>query len=222
MHEVTPEARRILWGAGTPRTMRAHWILHEVGLEYERRPIGSRTGETQTDAFTRINPSQKIPVLQDGEFTLTESAAIVTYVGGTYGAQRGLLPAPDTKARANYYQWCFFLMMEFDANALYVLRKHTDLKAIYGEAPNAVLAARKQLEKQAQVVNKTLAARGPFILGESFTGADILLTTCLVSAMRRGIELPDALVKYLERITPREAYQQALGTINRRERLKIP
>ena len=51
-------------------------------------------------------------------------------------------------------------MMEFDANALYVLRKHTDLKAIYGEAPNAVLAARKQLEKQAQVVSKTLAARG--------------------------------------------------------------
>ena len=51
------------------------------GLEYERRPIGSRTGETQTDEFTRINPSQKIPVLQDGEFTLTESAAIVTYVG---------------------------------------------------------------------------------------------------------------------------------------------
>lgn len=210
MLEGTAAERRILWGAGTPRTMRAHWILQEVGLEYERRPIGPRTGETQTDEFTRINPSQKIPVLQDGEFTLTESAAIVTYVGGTYGTQRGLLPPPDTKTRANYYQWCFFLMMEFDANALYVLRKHTDLSAIYGEAPNAVLAARKQLEKQAQVVSKALAARGPFILGESFTGADILLTTCLVSAMRRGIELPDALVKYLECITRRKAYQQAL------------
>ena len=211
MLERTTATRRILWGAGTPRTMRAHWILQEVGLEYERRPIGSRTGETQTDEFIRINPSQKIPVLQDGEFTLTESAAIVTYVGGTYGStQRGLLPPPDTKARANYDQWCFFLMMELDANALYVIRKHTDLKAFYGEAPNAVLAARKQLEKQAQVVSRTLTARGPFILGESFTGADILLTTCLVSAMRRGIELPDALVKYLERITPREAYKQAL------------
>ena len=84
MLEKTLEARRILWGAGTPRTMRAHWILQEVGLEYERRRVGSRTGETQTDEFTRINPSQKIlPVVQDGEFTLTESAAIVTYVGGT-------------------------------------------------------------------------------------------------------------------------------------------
>ena len=88
MLEGNATVRRILWGAGTPRTMRAHWILQEVGLEYERRPIGSRTGETQTDEFTRINPSQKIPVLQDGEFTLTESAAIVTYVGG--------LTVPDT------------------------------------------------------------------------------------------------------------------------------
>src|SRR5262249_28346219 len=135
MHKETTEARRILWGAGTPRTMRAHWILHEVGLEYERRPIGSRTGETQTDEFTRINPSQKIPVLQDGEFTLTESAAIVTYVGGTYGAQRGLLPPPDTKARANYYQWCFFLMMEFDANALYVRCATYSLDARARRAP---------------------------------------------------------------------------------------
>ncbi|MBI2088223.1 MAG: glutathione S-transferase N-terminal domain-containing protein, partial [Deltaproteobacteria bacterium] len=56
----------ILWGAGTARTLRAHWILHELGLTYERRPIGSRTGETQTAEFTRINPRQKIPLLQDG------------------------------------------------------------------------------------------------------------------------------------------------------------
>src|SRR5262249_14846630 len=141
MPEGTATARRILWGAGTPRTMRARLVLQQVGRAYERRPIGSRTGETQTEEFTRINSSQKIPVLQDGEFTLTESAAIVTYVGGTYGTRRGLLPPPGTKTRAKYYQWCFFLMMEFDANALYILRKHTDLKAIYGEAPNAVLAA---------------------------------------------------------------------------------
>lgn len=94
MLEGLTKTRRILWGAGTPRTMRAHWILQEVGLEYERRPIGSRTGETQTDEFTRINPSQKIPVLQDGEFTLTESAAIVTYVGGDLRCSTWLVTAP--------------------------------------------------------------------------------------------------------------------------------
>jgi len=34
-------AKKIVWGAGTPRTLRAHWSMHELGLDYERRPIGS-------------------------------------------------------------------------------------------------------------------------------------------------------------------------------------
>ena len=201
------ELRRIVWGAGTPRTMRAHWILHELGLSYERRAVGPRTGETETPEFTKINPSQKVPVLQEDEFTLTESAAIVTYLGETYGASRGLVPPAATKERARYYQWCFFLMMELDAHTLYIIRKHADLKEIYGEAPNALRAAEEGFRKQVQVVDQRLAARGPFILGERFTGADILLTTCLTSAVRRRIPLTDVLQEYLKRTTSRDAYR---------------
>jgi glutathione S-transferase len=205
----TTERRRILWGAGTPRTMRAHWILHELGLSYERRPIGPRTGETQTPEFTKINPSQKVPVLQEDEFTLTESAAIVTYLGETYGAARGLVPPAATKERALYYQWCFFLMMELDAHTLYIIRKHADLKESYGEAPNALRAAEEGFRKQVQVADQKLASRGPFILGERFTGADILLTTCLTSAVRRRIPLADILQEYVKRTTSRDAYRLA-------------
>lgn len=205
----TTERRRILWGAGTPRTMRAHWILRELGLSYERRPIGPRTGETQTPEFTKINPSQKVPVLQEDEFTLTESAAIVTYLGETYGAARGLVPPAATKERALYYQWCFFLMMELDAHTLYIIRKHADLKEVYGEAPNALRAAEEGFRKQVQVAGQKLASRAPFILGERFTGADILLTTCLTSAVRRRIPLTDTLQEYLKRTTSRDAYMLA-------------
>ena len=201
---------RILWGAGTPRTMRAHWILHELQLDYQRRPIGPRTGETQTAEFTKINPGQKVPVLQDGDFTLTESAAIVTYVGDTYGSAFGLVPPAKTKERASYYQWCFFVMTELDAHTLYVIRKHLDLKHIYGEAPNAVQAAKEGFRKQVLTAGEKLASQGPYILGERFTGADILLTTCLVSAVRRQILLTDTLQEYLQRLTARDAYQSAL------------
>ena len=119
--------------------MRAHWALHELGLSYERRPFGPRNGETQTAEFTKLNPSQKIPVLQDGDFTLAESAAIVTYLADTYGTSQDLVPQmPGTRERALYYQWCFSIMTELDAHTLYIIRKHTDLKEIYGEAPNAL------------------------------------------------------------------------------------
>ena len=56
---------RILWGAGTSRTIRAHWALAELGLDYDCRPILPRTGETQTAEFTAINPRQKLPALQE-------------------------------------------------------------------------------------------------------------------------------------------------------------
>ncbi len=100
-------------------------------------------------------------------------------------------------------------MMELDAHTLYVIRKHKVLEEIYGEATNAVRAAQKGFEKQVSVADQRLASAGPFILGEIFTGADILLTTCLTSADRYKIPLADNLRNYMQRTTAREAYQLA-------------
>ncbi len=206
-------AGRILWGVGTSRTMRAHWILAELELPYERQPMTSRSGETLTPAYTRLNPSQKIPALQEGDFVLTESAAIVNYLATTHGAARGLAPPTQPRERARYDQWGFFAMMELDANTLYVMRKHEDLHALYGEAPHALQAAREGFARQARAAAQRMAAHGsecPYVLGEHFSGADILFTTCLTGAIRRKIELPEALHDYLQRTTARTAYQRAL------------
>ena len=104
MNHTNEKSQRILWGARTARTLRAHWMLHELGLEYETRPIGSRTGETQTAEFSKLNPRQKIPLLQDGRITLAESAAIVTYLAETYGQASGLIPPPRSPERAAYFE----------------------------------------------------------------------------------------------------------------------
>ncbi len=202
---------RVLWGAGSARALRAHWMLHELELPYESRPIRSRSGETLTPEYTRLNPNQKIPTLQDGDFVLSESAAIVAYLGAAYGAARNLCPPTTARERARYDQWCFFAMMELDANTLYIIRRHVDLKDIYGEAPNAVQTARECFAKQAHAAAERLAAAGPFVLGERFTGADILVTTCLAGALRRNIELPGVLHDYLRRTTARAAYQRAVA-----------
>ena len=203
-------AQRILWGVGTSRTMRAHWILAELDLPYERRAITSRSGETLTPEYTRLNPSQKIPALQEGDFVLTESAAIVNYLATTHGTACGLAPPLLPRERARYDQWCFLAMMELDANTLYVIRKHEDLHALYGEAPHALQAAREGFARQAHAAVQRLGECGPYVLGEHFSGADILFTTCLTGAIRRKIELPAALHDYLKRTTARAAYQRAL------------
>ena len=59
-----------LWGVGTSRTIRAHWAMHELNLPYKTKPIGPRTGETKTAEYTRLNPRQKVPLLQDGDFCI--------------------------------------------------------------------------------------------------------------------------------------------------------
>ena len=77
------DPKLVLWGAGTSRTIRAHWALHELELPYERRPIGPRTGETKTAEFTALNPRQKVPLLQDGDFTIGERASGVEEIDET-------------------------------------------------------------------------------------------------------------------------------------------
>jgi glutathione S-transferase len=199
----------VLYGAGTPRTMRAHWALHELGLDYESKMVASRSGETQTDEFGRLNPKRKIPVLVDGHFTLTESAAIVTYLGETYGGAGDLVPRPSTQERARYDEACFFVMMELDAHTLYVVRRHRDLVQLYGEAPAAVSEAFAGFERQVATVESALDDGRPFLLGGVFTGADILLGTCLQWAQFYQRPLGDRLSEYASRVMDRPAFARA-------------
>ncbi len=57
-------------GASEPAApIRPHWALHELRLPYTTKPIGPRTGETKTPEYTKLNPRQKVPLLQDGDFS---------------------------------------------------------------------------------------------------------------------------------------------------------
>ena len=198
----------ILWGVGTPRTMRAHWALHELSLAYETMPIGSRTGETQTAAFSALNPRQKIPVLQDGDFTIAESPAIISYLAEAYkNASMPLLPVGHN-ARARWQEWSFYITAELDAT-LYVIRRHSGLSEIYGEGPTAVDAAKTYFVQQLRYADRVLSSDGPFLMGDDFTTADILLVTCLNWAIMRDVPVHEGCRAYLERVMSREAYQTA-------------
>ena len=201
-----------IWGGASSRSMRAHWMAHELGLDYEAKLVGSRTGESQTEAFRLLNPKEKIPVLVDGNFVLTESAAIVTYLGDTYGRDSFLVPRPYTQARALYNQWNSFIQMELDAHTLYVLRKHRDLTTLYGEAPAAVVTAIEGFNKQVAVAERALSGTN-FLVGDRFTGADVMMVTTLKWAQAYKIELAPRLIEYSALHTARTAYRQA-GRLN--------
>ena len=199
-------SERVVLGVGTSRTFRAHWALHELGLEYRTEPVRSRTGETETPAFTGLNPRQKIPVLCDGDLTVSESAAIVTYLGERYGMPDAPLVPVDVRVRARYYEWMSFICMELDATSLYVLRRHEFLPHIYGDAPAANEAARGYFARMIESAAKLVSAGQSYLLGEQFSGVDILMTTCLDWAVGYGRPLPEVFADYRERLAVRPAY----------------
>jgi glutathione S-transferase len=200
-----------LWGIGTPRTMRAHWMLEEFGLAYECRPIQSRSGETMTSEFLALNPKHKIPVLRHGGFVLSESAAIVSYLSEAFAPPAGFYVPRDAAGRARLDEWRFFIMTELDALSLYVIRRHQDLHALYGEAPNAVAAAKAGFAEQAGAVFKSFGGGNEFVMPEGMSVADILLATCVDGAMQRGIALPPFLSGYMSRMAQRPAYRAAFA-----------
>ena len=194
-----------VWGAGTGRTIRVHWALAELHVDYDTKPIGSRTGETQSAEFRGLSIKEKIPVLVDGDLVLTESAAIVTYLGDKHG---GLTPAVGTTERARYYEWLSFILMELDAHTLYVMRKHGDLAHLYGEAPAAMDTARAGFKKQLRWALPRFEA-AEYLAGDTFTGVDIVMTSCLDWAVAYGFDLPAAADAYRERHHRRRAFAVA-------------
>ena len=66
---------RILWGIGTSRTIQAHWALHELGLDYQMRPLQPRTCETLTEEYSALTAGQKVPLFPNPALGLPGSTA---------------------------------------------------------------------------------------------------------------------------------------------------
>jgi glutathione S-transferase len=202
-HELT------LFGIGTSRTMRAHWILLELGLDYECRPIQPRSGETLTAQFRRLNPRHRIPVIQHKSFALVESVAIVQYLNETFADRIKLHVPQDAQARASLNEWCYFIMTELDAGSLYVVRRHEGLASVYAAAPPAVDSAKAYFLHNLETMTPRIA-KTRYLFGELLSTADILLATRLDWASASGIALPQETIDYRRRIAQRPAYQEAL------------
>ncbi len=165
--------------------------VSRLGLDFECRPISPRSGETRTPEFTALTARQKIPLLQDNNLVLTESAAIIWYLSETYGQDHNRLVPTDPEQRARCLEWCFFVLGELDETSLYVMRRHSDMRQTYGEAPAAIEAASTYFRKQMRTVERTLDAKPHYILGDRFTAADILLSTCVTWAVHYGVPVAD-------------------------------
>ena len=196
-----------LYGCPKTRSVRAAWALEEAGAAYDYRKIDLGQGEGRQPPYLRVNPGGKVPALVEGEFVLTESAAICTYIGDKFPESR-LTPAPGTQERGRYDQWCYFAMAELE-QPLWTMAKHRFALPAEWRVPAVIDTAIKEFGV-ALALLKTGLGDKPFILGETFTCADILIAQTLQWAKVANV-LPESsrLSAYLERMLSRPALARA-------------
>src|SRR5690348_7026998 len=94
------------------RSIRARWMLQELGVPFEAVTVNLLAGENHTKHFLDINPAGKLPALVDGDLVMTESVAIVLYLAEKYREQ-GFVP-DDPGDRAQMYKWLLFAATELE------------------------------------------------------------------------------------------------------------
>lgn len=94
-----------LWGRISSLNVRkVVWAAQELGIDFQRTDAGGAFGITSTPEYQRKNPNALVPLLEDGDFVLWESNAIVRYLCAQYGQEQGLYPA-DLHARFDAERW---------------------------------------------------------------------------------------------------------------------
>lgn len=179
MSEIT------LWGRTSSSNVRkVLWALTELGLDFRRVDAGGAFGVVRDAEYLRLNPNGLVPCLQQGDFVLWESNAIVRYLADVYG-QGSLLP-DGAQARAAADKWMDWASTAFAG----------PFRDIFWNSVRATPAQRSETEIQRgweqgaallQIADAALA-RQPYLSGERFGMGDIPLAT-LLQALRT---LPDA------------------------------
>ena len=162
----------LYWGKNSA-ALAPEAVLEEAGLPYEKVLIDFKRKETRSPDYLAINPAGYLPALitPEGDI-LYESATIVLYLCDRH--QLDLAPRPGERERGLFYRSLFYMTNTVqEAYKLYYYPERyagdgADLQA------TCVQALALLLERWA-VVDRALAAAGPFLLGERFSAADIYL-----------------------------------------------
>lgn len=197
-----------LYGFGPTRSLRALCALKELDADFEFVPVDLLAGENRTPEFLKLNPAGKVPVLVDGNFVLTESAAIVLYLAEKY-PEKGLLPA-DLEERAQVYRWLMFAMTELE-QPLWRIARNSNLYPEDKRQPSDIAIARDEFAAMASVLDRHMEGR-QFIVGDRISAADCVTAYLMDWANeQRLLAGRRQLQDYLERMYARPTAPQRIA-----------
>jgi glutathione S-transferase len=197
----------VFYGAPMSSAARTHWMLEEVGVPYEYKRISLRDGDNKKPEFLKVSPGGKIPVIQDGDLTLTESMAINFYLAEKYG--KGLMPT-DLTARAHVYEWSFWGISSVQPLLVTILLNTMILPEAERSA-TAVETARTQIGPYLDVLDGALKGK-EYLVGNRFSVADLNAASVIGLASFVGIDVSGRanLNAWLQRVQGRPSFAKSM------------
>jgi glutathione S-transferase len=159
------------WNQGSASLV-AHMALEETGVPYKLKLVDMDKGEHKTPEYLKLNPNGKVPALAlDGGGVMFETNAIAMYLADRH-PQSGLAPAIADPDRALYTQWMFHLTNSIQPLYLlfYYPERHTTDPAHVAEIK---AKAMEQIGEAWDRIERSLAAKGPYMLGARYSAADL-------------------------------------------------
>jgi glutathione S-transferase len=192
-------------------SMAPHIVLREIGAPFELVSVDVPAGESRSDAFRRLNPLGRIPVLEDGALVLYESAAVCLHLADAHPGAK-LVPTPGTPARALLYRWLMYLTNTLQAHMLCYYYPDGISGSDAGAAEVKAAAEQRIAEDLDYVAGELARSSGPWLCGETYTVADpYLLMLCFWTLeMKRPAREVPALAALLARVAARPAVRAAL------------
>jgi glutathione S-transferase len=178
------------------------WLLEEIGTPYEIVDTDIRDGRHKAPDYLKVNPMGKVPALDDGGTIVSEVPAICLYLADKY-SYGALAPKIEDPLRGPYLKWCVFATAVFEPATYLPPSTGKDTQSIgWGNRDTALNMLEDAL------------TTGPWLLGECFSAADVVLGGLFAIAFfNRRVDQRAAFAAYNARLAARPAFQRA-GEIN--------
>jgi glutathione S-transferase len=190
-----------LYHASPSRSSIVRWMLEELGEPYEIHLLSLAKGEQMAPGYLAVNPMGKVPALKHGDTIVTEAAAICTYLADEFPHARLNIPVGDPR-RGPYLRWLFFSPGCIEPAI-------TDRAFPRKEQPRRAMLGYGDFDTVMDVVAKAVE-KGPYLMGEQFTAADVVVGSTIRWAMMFNLIPKRAEFEaYVARLEQRPALQRA-------------
>ena len=166
----------------SPNTWKVRAVAAHLGIKLDLEFVDLT--KPRTADYRALNPTGRTPTLVDGDFTLTESNAILQYL-----AENSALLPNDARARADITRWQCWQLAHWGAEACQPLIVNRLVKKLLNLGPPdeaAVAKGTDAFHKEAKMLDAHLAKQ-PHLVGKSLTIADFAVAAPLFYTQQGGL-----------------------------------